>query len=58
LKGVENVDGNQTPKEKWYAPDEGVLPAPLPQEKIDEVKNSSEERKETMRKMMREKKKK
>jgi hypothetical protein len=55
---VENVDGNQTPKEKWYAPDEGVLPVPLPQEKIDEVKNSSEERKETMRKMMREKKKK
>ena len=32
-KGFENVDGTKTPKEKWFHPDEGELPAPLPSEK-------------------------
>jgi hypothetical protein len=48
------VDGTKTPKEKWFEPDDGVLPAPLPQERIDEVRNSDEKHKDIIRKRMRE----
>lgn len=53
LKRLEGVDGTKTPKEKWFKPDEGVLPEPLSQERIDEVRNGDEERKEMLRKMLR-----
>ncbi|KAL1792502.1 hypothetical protein ACET3X_009009 [Alternaria dauci] len=48
------ADGTKTPKEKWYEPDPESLPAPLPQEKIEEVKNQSEERKNILRKRLQE----
>lgn len=55
---MKGADGTKTPKEKWFAPDEGILPAPLPQEKLDEMRNASEERKEQTRAHMRNKDKK
>lgn len=57
LKDLEYVDGTKTPKEKWFEPDDKVLPAPLAQEKIDEVKHSTEEKKKPLRKLMREREK-
>jgi hypothetical protein len=48
------ADGTKTPKEKWFEPDAGTLPEPLSQEHIDKVKNQPEERKELLRKRMRE----
>jgi hypothetical protein len=51
------ADGTKTPKEKWFEPDAGTLPEPLSQEHIDKVKNQPEERKELLRKRMREDKK-
>ncbi|KAF2832698.1 hypothetical protein CC86DRAFT_442826 [Ophiobolus disseminans] len=52
---LEEVDSTKTPKEKWFEPDEGVLPPPLAQEKVDAVKNSGEEKKKGLRKLLREK---
>jgi hypothetical protein len=51
---LQNADGTNTPKEKWFKPDEGVLPRPLPQEEFDKVKNMPEEGKERLRKRVRE----
>jgi hypothetical protein len=55
---LEGADGTKTPREKWFAPDEGILPAPLPQERLDEMRHASDERKEQMRAHMRNKDKK
>ncbi|KAF2029565.1 hypothetical protein EK21DRAFT_112775 [Setomelanomma holmii] len=52
---IGDVDGTMTPREKWFAPDDGILPAPLPQEKLDEARNDDEERKEKMREMLKNK---
>ncbi|KAH7412080.1 hypothetical protein DE146DRAFT_751216 [Phaeosphaeria sp. MPI-PUGE-AT-0046c] len=52
---LEGADGTKTPQEKWFEPDDNILPAPLPQERLDEVKNGSEEDKEQLRKLLREK---
>jgi hypothetical protein len=51
---LEDADGSKTPKEKWFSPDDGVLPPPLSKEKLDEVRNSSKEKKDVLRKMVRE----
>jgi hypothetical protein len=51
---LEDADGTKTPREKWFKPDEGILPPPLSQENYDKVKNSSEKEKEVLRKMVRE----
>jgi hypothetical protein len=51
---LEDADGTKTSREKWFNPDEGILPPPLPQEKYDQVKNKSAEEKEVLRKMVRE----
>ncbi|KAI4942654.1 hypothetical protein J4E91_009823 [Alternaria rosae] len=48
------ADGTKTPKEKWFEPDAGTLPEPLSQQEIDKVKNQPDERKEFLRKRMRE----
>jgi hypothetical protein len=56
-KNIENADGTKTPKEKWFKPDDHVLPAPLPQERWDKVKNDTEEKKEVLRKLIKEKEK-
>lgn len=56
-KKLEGADGTKTPEEKWFAPDDDILPAPLPQERLDEVRNGSEEHKERLRKLLREKEK-
>lgn len=56
-KKLEGVDGTKTPQEKWFHPDEDILPAPLAQEHVDEVKNGSKEHKERLRKLLREKEK-
>jgi hypothetical protein len=56
-KKIEDADGTKTPKEKWFEPDDDVLPAPLPQERWHEVKNDSEEKKEVLRKLIREQEK-
>jgi hypothetical protein len=54
-KKIENADGTKTPKEKWFEPDDGILPPVLPEEHWDKVKNDTEERKEVLRKLIREK---
>jgi hypothetical protein len=54
---LENADGTKTSKEKWFSPDDGVLPPPLSKKKLDEVRNSSKENKDVLRKMVREKEK-
>jgi hypothetical protein len=53
-KTLENADGTKTPKEKWFQPDDDVLPPPLSREKWNEVKNGSEESKEKSRQLLRE----
>ncbi|KAI8931064.1 hypothetical protein NX059_012075 [Plenodomus lindquistii] len=53
IGGLSDADGSKTPKEKWFHPDEGVLPEPLAQERIDETKTWSEEQKEKLREHMR-----
>ncbi|KAH7093492.1 hypothetical protein FB567DRAFT_587925 [Paraphoma chrysanthemicola] len=52
---MQGADGTKTPKQKWFEPDEGIVPAPLPQEKLNEMRNASEERKEQTRAYMRNK---
>lgn len=47
---AKDYDGTKTAEEKWFHPDEGVLPEPLAHDKIDEIRNMSEERKEMFRK--------
>jgi hypothetical protein len=54
---LEDADGTKTPREKWFSPDENVLPPPLSKEEIDNVRNSSKERKDVLRKFVREKEK-
>jgi hypothetical protein len=54
-KDLENADGTKTPKDKWFEPDDDILPRPLSQERWNEVKNYSEEKKEKLRQMIREK---
>ena len=56
-KKLEGADGTKTPQEKWFQPDDDILPAPLAQERVDEVKYGSEEHKEQLRKLLREKEK-
>jgi hypothetical protein len=56
-KKIEDADGTKTPKEKWFKPDDDILPPPLQQERWDEVRNDTEEKKEVLRKLIREKEK-
>ncbi|KAF1849028.1 uncharacterized protein K460DRAFT_375755 [Cucurbitaria berberidis CBS 394.84] len=51
---VEGIDGRHTAKGRWYQPDEGILPEPLSQERSDEVRNMSEEKKDRLRKRIEE----
>ncbi|EOA87569.1 hypothetical protein ACJQWK_08650 [Exserohilum turcicum] len=44
------ADGTRVPREKWFAPAAGILPAPLPRERVDEMRSYSEERKAVLRK--------
>lgn len=53
-KILERADGTKTPKEKWFQPDDDILPPPLSQERWNEVKNGSEESKEKSRQLLRE----
>jgi hypothetical protein len=56
-KDLEGADGTKTPKAKWFEPDEGTLPPPLSQEAWDKVNNDSEENREKLRQLIREKEK-
>lgn len=49
------ADGRDTPEEKWWRPDKGILPSSLPMEEIQkELSRYSEEDKERLRKRLRE----
>lgn len=51
--GCYALDRTTVPKDKWFQPDEGILPAPLPQEQILEIKNMPNERKELLQQRIR-----
>lgn len=48
------ADGTKLPKEKWFDPDPGILPKPLAREKVEEIRNQSEEYKNVLRQHMKE----
>jgi hypothetical protein len=54
---LEGADETKTPEAKWFEPDEGILPPPLSQEEWDKVKNDSEENREKLRQLIRDKEK-
>jgi hypothetical protein len=53
-KNLEDADGTKTSKEKWFEPDDDILPPPLSEERWNQVKNGSEESKDKLRQLVRE----
>ncbi|KAF2846239.1 hypothetical protein T440DRAFT_558389 [Plenodomus tracheiphilus IPT5] len=53
IGGSAGPNGLETPKEKWFQPDAGILPGPLRQESFDEIKSMSNEKKQALRERMR-----
>ncbi|KAJ4330403.1 hypothetical protein N0V87_010007 [Didymella glomerata] len=51
----DSVDGSKAEKSTWYKPAEGILPAPLSRERLEESMNISEERKQVLRQKMKDK---
>jgi hypothetical protein len=51
----DSVDGSKAEKSTWYKPAEGILPAPLSREQLEESMNISEERKQVLRQKMKDK---
>ncbi|KAF2123381.1 hypothetical protein P153DRAFT_303983 [Dothidotthia symphoricarpi CBS 119687] len=56
-QGLKTSDGTKTAKEKWFKPDEDILPPPLPQEELEKARNMPEDQKELLRQRMREREK-
>lgn len=50
----DGVDGSKAEKSTWYKPAEGILPAPLPRERLEESMNMPEEQKQVLRQKMKE----
>ncbi|KAF3032616.1 hypothetical protein E8E11_000433 [Didymella keratinophila] len=49
------VDGSKAERSTWYKPAEGILPAPMPRERLEESINMSEEQKDFLRQKMEDK---
>jgi hypothetical protein len=48
----DDVDGSKAERSTWYKPAEGILPAPLPKERLEESMSMPEERKNVLRQKM------
>lgn len=44
--GLETADGTKTPREKWFKPDDDILPTPMSEENLEKSRKMVYEKRE------------